>query len=491
MHEPFIPSEEFQELNEWANPQSRILSREQCEEVNRTIQRIPTEGGETSAFIVSWWNGELRWARNRVNMATDRRDTLVYLKRRIRGAEGTAVTNQLDSASIEAAIREAERIARIGRTRPEPFHVPKPAPEYLNTITWSASTFDSSAAERQRLLTGMIEPAERAGMLTAGYIEVRAQSGALIGHEITQSELLYAQLTQAQCSLTVRTPDGTGSGWAGRSSFAWSKIDAKQLAETALNKCILSQNPVRIEPGRYTVILEPQAVHDLATVIIDALDRKPPERDGFGPFALDFDQALGLWRSKLGLRIIDERITIDHDPLVEDLTTLPFDTNLLNASFGEAFRRVTWIDRGVLTTLSHGRRYALMSRNENIGAPNSKAFRMSGGSTSIEAMIEGTRRGLLVTRLSNLMVLDPLSLQSTATTRDGLWLIENGKITRAVRNMRITESPLFVFNQIEAIGPAVPVFNPVKLPHIPKLTPAIVPSIKARDFSFTATSDAI
>jgi predicted Zn-dependent protease len=131
--------------------------------------------------------------------------------------------------------------------------------------------------------------------------------------------------------------------------------------------------------------------------------------------------------------------------------------------------------------------------NENASSRDMIGYRMSGGKTSVEEMIATTRRGLLVTRFSNIRTLDGTSLVSTGLTRDGLWLIENGKITKPVKNFRFTESPLFMLNSIEQLGEAVPVFRPVEDPYERDypLTPAIVPAIKSRDFSFTSTIDAI
>jgi predicted Zn-dependent protease len=121
------------------------------------------------------------------------------------------------------------------------------------------------------------------------------------------------------------------------------------------------------------------------------------------------------------------------------------------------------------------------------------AYRMSGGTTSIEEMIASTQRGLLITRFTDIRGLDGNSLLSTGLTRDGMWLIEHGKISKSVKNFRFTESPLFVLNSIEQLGVPVPVFRPVRDAYeqgIP-LRPAIVPPLKARDFSFTSTIDAI
>jgi predicted Zn-dependent protease len=107
---------------------------------------------------------------------------------------------------------------------------------------------------------------------------------------------------------------------------------------------------------------------------------------------------------------------------------------------------------------------------------------MSGGTTSVEEMIATTKRGLLVTRFSGIDTLDNGSMLLTGLTRDGLWLIENGKISKAVKNFRFTESPLFVLNSLEQLGEPVPTFNQI---------PVIVPPLKARDFSFTSLVDAV
>jgi predicted Zn-dependent protease len=154
---------------------------------------------------------------------------------------------------------------------------------------------------------------------------------------------------------------------------------------------------------------------------------------------------------------------------------------------------VTWIENGVLRRLGHpfGKAFAELQGDNGLHALRAgTGFRMSGGDTSMEEMIRTTRRGLLVTRLSNIRSLDRKSLLSTGLTRDGLWLIENGEITRAVRNFRFTESPIFMLNQVEALGEPVPVWRPTTTED-GQLTPAIVPPIKALDFSFTSLVDAV
>jgi predicted Zn-dependent protease len=407
-----------------------------------------------------------------VSLASDRRVIGLTLIRSIHGSTGQASLNQLDDASLAAAVRAAERMARLQPPLFESIVVPLPTFEYPETAIWSPTTYAVTSEERARVARTLVDPAEAAGMLSAGYLEMSAQG---IAQTIPAGTLLYAQQTQAQCSMTVRDPKGTGSGWAGLSSYDWAKIDTEALAKRALEKCLASRNPVTLEPGRYTVILEPQAVHDLVSVVVSFVDRGFAEKPA-GPFGAGWDNALQLGRSKLGLKVVDERITISHDPSDPLLGVLPF------AGY-EPVRPATWIDHGVLTKLYYRRGYALRTLNDSLGYPGTGAYRMNGGPSSIDEMIQSTKRGLLVTRFSNTHILDESSLLMTGLTRDGLWLIENGRIAKAVKNFRFTESPLFVLNSLEQLGDPVPVFSPA--------APAIVPALKARDFSFTSLVDAV
>ena len=445
----------------------RFLSREECEALGRRAIGCATEGGNTRIGIDTWWSGELRWGRNRVTLGSDRRNNEIRITRDIKGAGASVATNQIDDVSIRSAIRAAERALGYRPTSPEEVVDPPMSFDYLSPAPQTRQTFDLAAPARAAAARALIEPAEAAGMLSAGYIEVRGSGRAVVR---SHTPTLYASYTQAQCSMTVRDPRGTGSGWAGLSSYDWGRIDATALARRALQKCLASRNPSAIEPGRYTVILEPQAVHDLVQYVVRAPVRQSAE-GGSDPFARERGY------SKLGLHVIDPRINIGHDPMHPDLGVVPFTLT------GEPVRPVTWIEHGRLTMLAHDRTYALKELHENLGYPNTSAYRMSGGVTSIDDMIRTTRRGLLVTRFSDIRIVDPTSILLSGVTRDGLWLIENGKISRPVKNLRFTESPLFMLDSVEQLGHPERVFSPD--------APAIVPPLKARDFSFTATIDAI
>ncbi|HEY9426557.1 MAG TPA: metallopeptidase TldD-related protein [Gemmatimonadaceae bacterium] len=467
----------------------RILSREECDAIAKRVFSFAQGGGETRVKISSWWQGELRWARNRVSLAGDRRDIKVSITRGqpFSGQLGTASTNQLDGVSLESAVRAAERSRALAdyNPPPPPFAPPFPPPKRPASKIWSDATYGLTTEARGEVVRGILAPAEARGMLSAGYIEVRAAtfaelSSAAQAGEAAEWETPYIAWTQAQCSMAVRDPLGTGSGWAGISSFDWGKIDPEVLAARALEKCVASRNPVGLEPGRYTVVLEPQAVADIVAAIPGTIGRRSNE-SGIGPFALAMDDALHLWRTKLGLKVVDERVTISHDYADPGIGIVPPIDAMPDP--------IAWIDHGVLKAMPYDRSYALRSLNEPMGVRSATGYRMSGGETTVEEMIRMTKRGLLVTRFSNVELLDARSLLLGGLTRDGLWLIESGKITKPVKNFRFTESPLFVLNSLDELGPPMKVFHATSSGGA--LSPVVVPPLKARDFSFTSLVDAV
>lgn len=477
----------------------RVLSREECESILERAHGFARGGGETRVVVTSWWQGELRWGRNRVSLSSDRRDIVLGIERKVVDGRPSrtlnVTTNQLDDGFIEAAVRAAERKSLLGIDPGWGLGDYPPLPEYppyVGAPVWSDATFNLTTEARGEVVRAMIAAVEAEGLLSAGYLEVRGASAMSKGTEapeLRQGELAFWDLpysvwTHAQLSITVRDSTGGGSGWAALASYDWNRIDPEALTERAIQKCVASRNPVALEPGRYTVILEPQAVADLIQPLVHSLaSREDAERPSASPWYLGPDEHLGLHRSKLGMKVVDSRISISHDPSDPSLGIV--------AAPMETPGTVTWIDRGVLTNLGFGLSTDVKWLEGWHTLRGPLAYRMSGGDTTIEEMIASTRRGLLVTRFSNIRKLDDVSLLCTGLTRDGLWLIENGQITKAVKNFRFTESPLFVLNNVEQLGEPVPVFRPVLHPFLGGPMPAMVPALKVRDFSFTSLVDAV
>jgi predicted Zn-dependent protease len=443
-----------------------------------------TGGGELTSSIYSWWKGYLRFARNRISATGDVRDTKIGVFRKQRGAGAGYSVNQIYDDALRALIQYSERYLEFSQesldARPEVLY----DDPYLRPKIFSESTYRLDPVTRSHTAAALMRTAESAGMLAAGYIEIGAT-----GYTVVKTNGLwrYYPFTTSQYSVTVRDPDGTGSGWAGVDWYDWGKIDAERLTAIALDKCLRSRNPVALEPGRYTTILEPQAVADLFSVILDPswfarqssegipdqyAGRFMAER-GLGPFASRIHEGF----AKINEQILDTRLTVSTSPDDEELGYLPFNPT------GDSMRRVTWIEQGVLKALPYGRDYAISTLQEEVPLPWTWSYKISGGPTSVDEMIETTKRGLLVTRFDRIGMIDIPSLLCSGYTRDGIWLIENGKISKAVKNFRFTESPLFAFNNVEQIGQPQRVFRPGY--------PTVVPPMKVRDFSFTSLSDAV
>ncbi len=476
--------------------QVKLLSREELEGVCSRIRSMATEGGGLFVIAGNYWSGELSWARNSPTMASDRRDVQILIMRS-KGVSGNAavLTNQIDDESLNGALQLVEKQATERATK-SPFDMPFELPvlNVMKSTTWKDATLERTVEESGKLVHQVTRKAREQSLLSAGYIETRGFSLASIQIDSFQrtvpSTTYYGEMTQAQCSATVRHPNGTGSGWAGVSSYDINQVDELAIAEKALDKCLRSVNAVRVEPGRYTTILEPSATSALVDALIldnHAMQRDRGEQRGGSSMWFMTDESLPRERSKLGQRIIDTRISIAHDPADPELGLIAV----------PGMNPITFIDKGVLTDMYYNRPYALNELNKHEPSMERMSYRMSGGSTSMDEMISTTKRGLLVTRLSPLQLVDRTSLLCTGVTRDGLWLIEDGKVTKSVRNFRFTESPLFALNNVEAMGVPERVFHPSPFAHFAiyaaqaALSQVIVPPIKVNDFSFTSTIDAI
>ena len=479
----------------------RFLSEADCHDIAQRVAQAARGGGYTVVQIQSTWRGNVRWARNQVSTSGEDRDARVQVMRNVHGAGIMGVTvNAVTDEALGAAVRRCEAI--VQRQSPEwpesdlaTYYHPEPfsAPQLFFDATYQLDAKRRAAAAR-----ALMRSATDAGMLSAGYVEVSAHSQAFIG---SWGYTRYCQYTWAQYSVTVRDPKGTGSGWAGVDWPDWNRIDGEKLSAIALEKCLKSRNPVAIEPGRYTTILEPQAVCDLVSVLVQwSLLRSTDSRmhGNENDTEAPFNKKKGV--SRLGERVVDERITIRADPLDPDLGFPPFrngrypmDHNgILDPTEDEFYHPATWIERGILTQLWYGRPYAIEELGRPTGLYNSGAFRMSGGDTSVAEMVATTKRGLLVTRFDGVEEIDGTSVLCRGYTRDGLWLIENGAITKPVMNLMFVESILFALNNVEQLGPPQRAFHPMSsLDFYDLPAPVIVPPLKIRDFSFTALSGAI
>src|SRR5690606_30653537 len=299
------------------------------------------------------------------------------------------------------------------------------------------STANLSPEARTRAVTQITGPSEERGLVSTGFLIHSTGSTA-----VATSKGLFAYTANSNVTLTttVRTPDGTGSGWAGTAVYDWNDLNASELAERAIDKAIRSREPRAVEPGRWTVILEPTAVGNLVGLMMNALSaRSADEGRSF------FSKPGG--GNKIGERFVDERVTIYSDPQDPRLLSSPFNNQ------GQPNRRMVWVENGVLRNLVYDRYWADRTGREPTGFP--AGYYMEGGDATIEDMIRSTERGLLVTRFWYIRFVDPRTILYTGLSREGTFLIENGRITHPVKNLRWNESPIFMLNNIEMMGRSV------------------------------------
>ncbi len=410
----------------------------------------------------------VRFAANQMSTAGLVTDVSMAVTSNYGAKHAVVTTNDLSVEGIERCVRQSEALAKLAPDDPEA--MPALGPQQVAPVTaaWAEATaaLDADAAAKAALAA--LGPARRDGALNvAGFLIV---GGGVTAMGNDAGLFHYHRGTTANYTLTVRTTDGTGSGWAGAETTAMAQLDSDALAARAIEKARLSRNPVAVEPGRYTVILEPQAVGDLVQILAFYADARAAD-EGRSPFT---KQGGG---TKLGEKVVDARVTLYSDPADPAVLAQPFDGD------GLPLVRRNWIEQGVLRTLQYGRFWAKKQGRTPTGGANNIV--MAGGTTSRDEMIRSTARGLLVTRLWYLREVDPRTALYTGLTRDGTFLIENGKVTKSVKNMRFNESPLFLLNNIEALGPQQ------RLAGTEAGFPTIMPLLKARDFNFTSLSDAV
>jgi predicted Zn-dependent protease len=352
----------------------------------------------------------------------------------------------------------------------DPELMPELGPQmYASPSAFVESTADldpeARASAVRRTMTAATAAGKSAGQIfTAGFLEANARVTAVA---TSNGLFAYHRTTDADFSVTARTPDGTGSGWARAGARDWNAIDPAALGRIAAQKAVASRNPQAIEPGLYTAVLEPQAVNDLVPLLGNALTARNAD-EGRSPFSKPGGG------TRIGEKVVDERVTLYSDPADRGLLAAPFDNQ------GLPIGRTVWIEKGVLKNLAYSRFWAQKQGTQPTGNALAGGLALTGGTKSTEELIAGCTRGILVTHFFYIRALDPRTVLQTGLTRDGTFLIEDGKITRALKNFRWNESPLLILNRLEDIGR-------------PEPTEAgrLMPALRVRDFNFTSLSDAV
>ncbi len=443
-----------------------VLSREQAQAiVERAVKLSKADAVRVSVNSARETN--LRFADNQMSTSGVTTNSTIRIQSVFGKRKASVVTNDRSDDGLRRAVEQSEALARLAPEDPE-YLGELPPQTYAPVNAWFDRTADLSAEDRAKAAMTALAPARAAKDLTvAGFIICNASASA-IGN--SAGLFAYHRGTSANYTLTARTTDGTGSGWVGSESNDWTAIDFQSVADRAIDKARRSRNPVGIEPGRYTVIFEPEATANLVSLMGGAFQARSADE---GRSA--FSKAGG--GTRLGEKIVDERVTLLTDPADPLILGSPFDGE------GMPTGKQTWVQNGVLNQLAYNRFWA--NKQGKTATGGAQSLRMASGKDTIESMIASTTRGVLVTRLWYLRPLDARTLMYTGLTRDGTFLIENGKIARSIKNFRFNDSPLFMLNNLEGVGTAVRTAGGEGGPGV------AMPPIKVRDFNFSSSSDAV
>ena len=439
-----------------------ILSKDEAQTLLKKVLTYST-ADECAVSLNGRTTGNIRYARNSVSTAGSQDTVSLAVESRFGKRSGTATCNEFDEATLRRCVQRAEEIARLAPESPE--YVPLLGPQtYVSPP--STATTQLTAASRAQAVSDSLTLCAAKNLNAAGFLDGGTRFQALRNSKGLEA---YQQSTNTDFSVTVRTADGRGSGYAIADVTDPAKLNVKALTQRAADKAQGSLGAKAIEPGKYTVILEPAALmagNDLSLLggLLYGMDARSADE------GRSFMTKKGGGNRK-GEKLFDASINIYADPLNAEVPGNAFDGE------GLPTKRLPLIEKGVVKNLFYSRFWAEKNKVAPTAFPS--GFVMTGGTQSTAELIKSTVKGILVTRLWYIREVDPQTLLYTGLTRDGTFYIENGKIKFPIKNLRFNESPIIMLNNIEAIG------------RPQRLAGCLVPPLKIRDFTFTSLSDAI
>ncbi len=441
-----------------------MLSREQAQKLVEKILSY-SKFADCTVSVVESEQAHTRFANNSVTTAGFGKEREITISSTRETKTGTAQTTDMDESALRAAVARSEELA--GLAPPNPEYTEPPGPQnYPQSRAYDPDTAAARSPQMLPHIRAVIELAKAKKLISAGFIQRTATATAIANKKKLVG---FHAGTDSSMSTTVRSADGSSSGWASQPSIRIRELDGKLLAQRAVSKCEQWKNPVRIEPGKYTVVLEPTAVSDLVTRMAFSFDARGAEE---GRTFLS-KKGGGML---LGEKLFPDHITLRSDPLGGILPGSPWSAEMVPN------RPMPWIEKGLVRNIAYSRYWAEKTGKQPTPIPGSLV--LEGGDKTLEELIKATERGLLVTRFWYIRPVNPQTLQFTGLTRDGLFLIENGKVSKPVVNLRFNDSPIHLLENIKLMSKSVRARGA-------EGAGMLAPAVQATDFLFTSVSDAV
>ena len=422
-----------------------------------------SEADETEVEIHIGSDALTRFANNTIHQNVAEQTLGISVRAVVDGRTARSSTNKTDDESLRRVVASAAQLAHNQPKNPDLLPM-LPRQKYQKVARFSGATSAANPQMRARAVTRVCRMADKAKQTAAGIF-----SSGSVHSVMANSKGLFARHEQTRAEFSVTILEENSSGWAKSTSYDIREIDPESLAESASRKAANSRNPRELEPGHYTAILEPAAVLDLVGFLF---------YDFAATAVLDKRSCL---TGRLGKKLFGENITLWDDVYHPLQLGHPFDGE------GVPRQKVLLIDSGVPKNLVYSRATAKKMKTKSTGhgfaLPNEHGeapmnLVWSGGDKSIGEMVASTERGVLVTRLWYIREVDPYNKILTGMTRDGTFLVENGRVTGGIRNFRFNQSVIDMLSNVEMLGPAVRSSGEESFD-------MVVPAMKVRNFHFS------
>ncbi|RLC47596.1 MAG: TldD/PmbA family protein [Candidatus Coatesbacteria bacterium] len=415
-----------------------MIGKERAFEILEKVVGM-SDGDETDVMLTSRQRALTRFANSIIhqNVSTLTSDISIRV---VKGKRvGVASTDRIhDDESLRNLVKTASTIAEFQQENPNYMGLPGPAP-YQEVDAFCEATAAYSPSQRAEAVKTIVDICTKASIIASGSFKTESGEIAIAN---SKGVAAYFPSTGAEVT-TVVMKDGQ-SGYASASANHVAEIDVRRMAEEAADTCLRNVNQVEIEPGKYDVVLHPYAVGNLISILC-ALE--------FG--ALAKQEGRSFMSEKMGQKMFSDSLTVWDDGLDPSGMPLPFDFE------GVPKQKVVLIENGVAKNVVYDTATARREGRESTGhaLPPGNTFGpvpinvfMKPGTESLDGLVSKVSRGLYVTRFHYINpFIDLKNAVFTGMTRDGTFLIEDGKMTRAVKNLRFTMSMIDAFNSLDGL----------------------------------------
>jgi predicted Zn-dependent protease len=422
-----------------------------------------SDADETEVSVDATADALTRFANNAVHQHVAEHSVAISVRAALDGRTARVTTNKSDEESLRRAVTAATHLARMQPKNPGLLPMPG-RQKYPPMKRFFEETLAAQPAVRARVVKRVVEGCAESNQTAAGTFSTGGTRSLLAN---SKGLLARHEQTKAEFSITVMESDS--SGWAKANAASLEAIDPLALAERAREKAEAARRPREIAPGKYTVILEPAAALDIIGFLF------------YDFSATAVADQRSCFTGRMGKKLFGEHITLCDD------VTHPLHLGPTFDGEGMPRQKVVLIDRGVPRNLVYSRAAAKKAgakpSGHGLALPNEwgeAAFNlvMAGGNSSLEKMLATTERGICVTRLWYIREVDPYEKIMTGMTRDGTFLVEDGRIVGGIRNMRFNQSILELLANVLELGPAVRASGE-------EAYDMVLPPMKVRDFHFT------